>query len=78
MYAITYTYIHIPLIMIQTGRNVWKNNAFIVLYNILKYLDGSHSRIMYSTKCRMTLGLTQPLTEMNTRNISLGVKAAGA
>jgi hypothetical protein len=26
----------------------------------------------------MALGLTQPLTEMSTRNISLGVKAAGA
>jgi hypothetical protein len=26
----------------------------------------------------MVLGLTQPLTEMSTRNISLGVKAAGA
>jgi len=26
----------------------------------------------------MTLGLTQPLTEMSTRNISWGVKAAGA
>jgi len=26
----------------------------------------------------MTLGLTQPRTEMNDRNISLGVKAAGA
>ena len=26
----------------------------------------------------MALGLTQPLTEMNTRNISWGVKAAGA
>ena len=26
----------------------------------------------------MVLGSTQPLTEMSTRNISLGVKAAGA
>ena len=26
----------------------------------------------------MDLGLTQPLTEMSTRNISCGVKAAGA
>jgi len=26
----------------------------------------------------MALGFTQPLTEMNTRNISWGVKAAGA
>jgi hypothetical protein len=26
----------------------------------------------------LTLGLTQPLTEMSTRSISLGVKAAGA
>jgi len=26
----------------------------------------------------MSLGLTQPLTEMSTRNISCGVKAAGA
>ena len=26
----------------------------------------------------MVLGLTQPLTEMSTRNISWGVKAAGA
>jgi len=26
----------------------------------------------------MTLGLTQPLTEMNTRNISWGVNSAGA
>ena len=26
----------------------------------------------------IALGLTQPLTEMSTRNISLGVKAAGA
>jgi hypothetical protein len=26
----------------------------------------------------MTLGMTQPLTEMSTRNISWGVKAAGA
>ena len=26
----------------------------------------------------MVLGLTQPLAEMSTRNISLGVKAAGA
>ena len=26
----------------------------------------------------MTLGLTQPLTEMSSRNISWGVKAAGA
>jgi hypothetical protein len=26
----------------------------------------------------MALGLTQPLTEMSTRNVSLGVKAAGA
>jgi len=26
----------------------------------------------------MTLGLTQPLTEMSTRNISCGLKAAGA
>jgi hypothetical protein len=26
----------------------------------------------------MALGSTQPLTEMNTRNISWGVKAAGA
>ena len=26
----------------------------------------------------MALGLTQPLTEISTRNISLGVKAAGA
>ena len=26
----------------------------------------------------MALGLTQPLTEMNTRNISWGLKAAGA
>jgi len=26
----------------------------------------------------MTLGLTQPLTEMSTRNISWGVEAAGA
>ena len=26
----------------------------------------------------MALGLTQPLTEMSTRNISWGVKAAGA
>jgi len=25
----------------------------------------------------MTFGLTQPLTEMSTKNISLGVKAAG-
>jgi hypothetical protein len=28
--------------------------------------------------CTMTLGLTQPLTEMSTRNISWEVKAAGA
>jgi len=28
--------------------------------------------------CTMALGLTQPLTEMSTRNISWGVKAAGA
>jgi len=28
--------------------------------------------------CTMTLGLTQPLTEMTTRNISWGVKMAGA
>ena len=27
--------------------------------------------------CIMALGLTQPLTEMSTRNISWGVKAAG-
>ena len=26
----------------------------------------------------VSLGLTQPLTEMSTRNISMGVKAAGA
>jgi hypothetical protein len=26
----------------------------------------------------MALGLTQPLTEMSTRNISWGIKAAGA
>ena len=26
----------------------------------------------------MALGLTQPLTKMSTRNISLGIKAAGA
>jgi len=26
----------------------------------------------------MALGLTQPVTEMSTRNISCGVKAAGA
>jgi hypothetical protein len=26
----------------------------------------------------MALGLTQPLTEMSTRNISCGVKAAGS
>ena len=26
----------------------------------------------------MGLGSTQPLTEMNTRNISLGIKAGGA
>jgi len=26
----------------------------------------------------MALGLTQPVTEMSTRNISLGVKVAGA
>jgi hypothetical protein len=28
--------------------------------------------------CSMALGLTQSLTEMSTRNISWGVKAAGA
>jgi len=28
--------------------------------------------------CTMALGLTQPVTEMSTRNISLGIKAAGA
>ena len=28
--------------------------------------------------CTMALGLTQPLTEMSTRSISWGVKAAGA
>jgi hypothetical protein len=28
--------------------------------------------------CTMALGLTQPLTEMSTRNISLGIKVAGA
>jgi hypothetical protein len=28
--------------------------------------------------CTMALGLTRPLTEMSTRNISWGVKAAGA
>ena len=28
--------------------------------------------------CTMALRLTQPLTEMSTRNISWGVKAAGA
>jgi hypothetical protein len=28
--------------------------------------------------CTVTLGSTQPLTEMSTRNISWGVKAAGA
>jgi hypothetical protein len=27
--------------------------------------------------CNMALGLAQPLTEMSTRNISWGVKAAG-
>ena len=31
-----------------------------------------------SAGCTMALGLTQPLTEMSTRNISWGVKAAGA
>jgi hypothetical protein len=28
--------------------------------------------------CTMAMGSTQPLTEMSTRNISWGVKAAGA
>ena len=28
--------------------------------------------------CRMVLGLTQPLTELSSRDISYGVKAAGA
>ena len=28
--------------------------------------------------CTMALGLTHPLTKMSTRNISWGVKAAGA
>jgi hypothetical protein len=33
----------------------------------------------YNPVCRtMALGSTQPLTEMSTRNISWGVKAAGA
>jgi len=30
------------------------------------------------TGCTMAMGLTQPLTEMSTRNIFWGVKAAGA
>jgi len=30
------------------------------------------------SSCTMALGLTQTLTEMSTRNISWGVKAAGA
>jgi hypothetical protein len=30
------------------------------------------------SSCTLALGLTQPLTEMSTRNISWGVKAAGA
>jgi hypothetical protein len=30
------------------------------------------------SNCTMVLGSTQPLTEMSTRNISWGVKAAGA
>jgi hypothetical protein len=34
--------------------------------------------IFYSSGRAMALGLTQPLIEMSTRNISPGVKAAGA
>jgi hypothetical protein len=30
------------------------------------------------SSCTMALGLTQPLTEMRTRNISWGVRVAGA
>ena len=40
---------------------------------------GFNSRCCHNPSGRtMALGLTQPLTEMSTRNISWGVKAAGA
>jgi len=40
---------------------------------------GFHSRWCHNPSGRtMALGLTQPLTEMSTRNISWGVKASGA
>jgi hypothetical protein len=44
-------------------------------------IPGSVTGIFYwyiSSGCHMVLRLTQPLGGMNTRNISLGVKAAGA
>jgi hypothetical protein len=35
-------------------------------------------RLRNPSGCTMALGSTQPLTEMSTRNISRGVKTAGA
>jgi hypothetical protein len=57
---------------------------FIVVIAIGTYIipDGVigifHWRTRNPSDRTMVLGLTQPLTEMSTRNISWGVKAAGA
>jgi len=57
--------------MTQTGRKMWENNAFIVLYNTLSNLMVLIAELQY-IQCSMALGLTRPLTEMSTRNISWG------
>ena len=47
------------------------------LINTISRYDATHIALMNSV-CSTALGSTQPLIEMSTRNISWGVKAAGA
>ena len=68
-------------------RVIWKLDAVAQLVEALRYKpvagsipDGVIAIFLWHNPSGRTiaLGLTQPLTEMSTRNISCGVKAAGA
>jgi hypothetical protein len=70
-----------PGIKLSTKNKTKLRNVSELMYFKTRSIPDDVIKILHSLNPSgrtMALGLTQPLTEMSTRNISWGVKAAGA
>ena len=67
------------LVVLSLATNVGVGHGVAQLVEVLLYkADGRGFDFRWPSSRTMTLGLTQPLAEMSTRNISWRVKATGA